>query len=538
MFVVKFSLFSRRRIALLFLGLLGAQVIWAQSARSPDAASQTQEAVRAGLTLVKEKRFDEAIHTFEAGLNSDRQNPLLLNAIGSTYALKNDSEQARKYFLQCLNVDPQFIPARKNLAISYFTSGEYTLAVPELNRLLDAADESRRTAQLFLGIIDERQKQYDKSISMLLASGDLLYRYPEALVSLAHSYSELKEFQRSAAALRHLDALSGVTTSEYFQAGIFYSQFGQNRRAIAEFDKVQRAVPDFPGLAYQRANVLYQLGRSREALKILEASTKVNADSNSLNLLARIAEENRDFALAFQSLRLAAKLDPEKEENYLDFSTLCVDHRNYSLALQSVDIGLSHIPNSYRLQVQRGAVLEKLERFDQAEEVLRKASQLQPDNSEALLSLGIVQAHAGALQDAVGTLSAAIGKFPSNYYMHYYLGNVLSQIDRQDNPDGELDKRAEQELKESIRLNSSFADSYYQLSKLYLHKAPKLAEQNLIECLKRNPNHASAEYALGRLYVETGRQSEGQKLIARFQAQQRAAKLDERNKPGIEAAQP
>jgi predicted Zn-dependent protease len=152
--------------------------------------------------------------------------------------------------------------------------------------------------------------------------------------------------------------------------------------------------------------------------------------------------------------------------------------------------------------------------------------------------LGIVQAHAGALQDAVGTLSAAIGKFPSNYYMHYYLGNVLSQIDRQDNPDGELDKRAEQELKESIRLNSSFADSYYQLSKLYLHKAPKLAEQNLIECLKRNPNHASAEYALGRLYVETGRQSEGQKLIARFQAQQRAAKLDERNKPGIEAAQP
>jgi tetratricopeptide (TPR) repeat protein len=78
-----------------------------------------------------------------------RQDLVLLNAIGSTYALKNDSLQARRYFLQCLQIDPEFIPARKNLAISFFATGEYELAIPELERILRGPADSRRTAQLF-----------------------------------------------------------------------------------------------------------------------------------------------------------------------------------------------------------------------------------------------------------------------------------------------------------------------------------------------------------------------------------------------------
>ena len=56
---------------------------------------------------------------------------------------------------------------------------------------------------------------------------------------------------------------------------------------------------------------------------------------------------------------------------------------------------------------------------------MRRASVLQGDNSVALLSLGIIQTHAGKLQAAISTLSSAIKKFPSNFQMHYYLGVAL-----------------------------------------------------------------------------------------------------------------
>src|SRR5260370_42247503 len=115
------------------------------------------------------------------------------------------------------------------------------------------------------------------------------------------------------------------------------------------------------------------MNRYQEALTILKDLVAKNPDSESLNLLAHIAQKNGDFGLAMQSLRQAAKLDPAKEENYLDFSTICADYANYPLALEAANIGLEHNPNSYRLLVQKGVVLEHLGRLDDAEGTLRNA---------------------------------------------------------------------------------------------------------------------------------------------------------------------
>ena len=486
-----------------------------------------------GLVLVKKKRFDDAIKTFEGGLKGDPQNLVLLNEIGAAYALKGNSEQARSYFLQCLGIDPGFVPARKNLAIAYFNSGEYTLAIPQLEKLGETPGESRRTAQLFLGLIAAKQKDNPKAISALTSAGQFLFQYPEAVLALAQSYFKLQQSGKAKAVLSHLSSLPGVTASERFSAGVLYSQLGQNEKALVEFDRVRRASPGFPRLAFQRASALEELGRSPEALKLLEDSTRENPDADSLNLLARAAEENHQTALAFQSLRLAAKLEPEKEENYLDFSTLCMDHGNNVLALEAADVGLSHLRDSYRLQIQKGAVLDKLNRFNEAEEVLRGASGLQSDNSAALLSLGIVQAHAGKFQDAAGTLEAAIGKSPGNYYTHYFLGNTLLQLDPQRDP--ALITSAEDAYKQSIQLNPSFADAYFQLAQLYLQKDPKLAEKNLLECLRRDPNHPSAEYVLAQLYLKTGRTTEAQKMLQRFKSHKKKA-TEEEKIPGVEPA--
>jgi tetratricopeptide (TPR) repeat protein len=518
-------------VALVCWMVLLPSVVQPQSSPGKKTLTAAQQASIDGLALVKKKRLDDAIKTFEAGLKSDPQNLVLLNAIGAAYTLKGNPEQARAYFLQCLAIDPGFVPARKNRAIAYFNSGEYTLAVPELNKLADSAGASRRTAQLFLGLIAAKQKDYAKTISALTSSGELLYQYPEALLSLAQSYFELRQSGKAESVLSHLNSVTGVTASEHFNAGVLYSQLGRNEKALLEFDRVRRASPEFPRVEYQRAYALEELGRSQQALKLLEDSTKENPDGDSLNLLARVAEENHETALAFQSLRLAAKLQPEKEENYLDFSTLCMDHGNHVLALEAVDVGLSHLPDSYRLQIQKGAVLDKLNRFHEAEEILRTASALQQDNSAALLSLGIVQAHAGKSEDAAGTLEAAIAKSPGNYYAHYFLGNTLLQLNPRRDP--ELVTKAEDAYQQSIRLNPSFADAYFQLAQLYLQKDPKLAEKNLVECLRRDPSHPSAEYVLAQLYLKTGRPSEAQKMLQRFKSHKKKA-TEEEKIPGVE----
>jgi tetratricopeptide (TPR) repeat protein len=483
-----------------------------------------------GMSLVKERRLDEAISTFKNGLASDPQSAVLLNVIGATYSLKGDFEQADDYLLKSLQIDPGFVPARKNLAIVYFNLGKYDLAATEFQRLMNEPGELRSVALLFLGMVAEEQRDFSKSASLLGQSGEVVYQYPRALLSLAHSLFELKQTEKADAVLKRLDAMSGITASEYFKAGLLFSRQRKYQQAIAEFERAGRIDPGLSGLAYQRAVVLDQLGRREDALKVLKESTTIRPNADSLNMLADLARSAGDLNLAIQSLRQAALLEPQKEVNYLDFSTICMDYENYPLALEAADIGLAHIPGSYRLQVQKGAILEKLGRLDEAEKIVQKASGLQEDNSVALLSLGIIQTHAGELQDAIHTLSSAIRKFPSNFQMHYYLGVALEQTLQHD-------PKAAEAFRAAIRLNPSFADSYYHLAKLYLDQDPKLAEENLLACLRLDPHHLSAQYSLGRLYLKTGRQTKGRALIDAFERQQQAEKLKVQQKPSLEVAQ-
>jgi len=492
--------------------------------------SGAAQAYRIGMTLVNEGRLDEAISTFKNGLRTDPQSTVLLNVIGATYSLKADFEQAENYLLKSLQTDPGFVPARKNLAISYFNLGKYDLAITEFQRLINEPGDSRSVAFLFLGIIAEEQNDFSKSASLLGESGDVVYQYPRALLSFAHSLFELKQAQKADAVLRSLDAMSGVAASEYFKAGLLFSQQRQYQQALTEFERADKVDPGLSGLEYRRAVVLDQLGRSEEAQKVLKDLTGIRPDADSLNLLANLARRGGDLNLAIQSLRQAALLEPGKEANYLDFSTICMDYENYPLALEAADIGLAHIPGSYRLQVQKGAILEKLGRFGEAENIVQKASELQEDNSVALLSLAVIQTHAGELQDAINTLSSAIKTFPSNFQMHYYLGVALEQTLKHD-------AKAAEAFRGAIRLNPSFADSYYHLSKLYLDKDPKLAEENLLACLRLDPHHLSAEYSLSRLYLKTGRRVEGRALMDAFERQQQAEKLKVQQKPSLELAQ-
>jgi tetratricopeptide (TPR) repeat protein len=525
--------------------VFGSFVADAQSISGPGGSDQNStqpqdaamQAYHAGISLVRQGHLDEAIQTFKTGLETDPQNLVLMDAIGAAYNLKGDLEPAKKYFLDALQADPGFIPARKNLAITYFNLGQYDLAEPEFRRLMDGPGDSRSIACLFLGIIAEKHQEYDKSVALFEKSADLSHQYPQALISFANSLYNLHRLQKAEAVLNHLDAMSGVSAAEYFAAGQLYSKIGQDNRALADYDRAGQNETELDGLDYQRAVVLDRMGRSQEALKILKDLTAAKPDADSLNLLAHVADENREFDVALQSLRQAAKLDPEREDSYLDFSTLCANYENYTLALQAADAGLTHLPNSYRLQVQKGVMLEKLGRLDEAQEILRSASRLQKDNSVAELSLAIVQADASEWKNAESTLTAAIRDFPTNYYMHYELGKVLVQIQESAPADPEIKARAKHAFREAIRCNPSFADSYYQLSKLYLRGAPKLAEQNLVTCLRLDPNHAPAEYALARLYINSGRRGEGQALIDRFEGQQQAEKLKEKQRPRIEATQ-
>jgi tetratricopeptide (TPR) repeat protein len=517
--------------ALLFITLSSVLAAESPAIRTNSNLALVQDIYKAGMDLVQRGLLDEAIQTFERGLNREPTHLVLLNAIGATYSLKGNKEEAQRHFLRALELDPQFEPARKNLAIAYFDSGQYDLAIPEFEHLSEKP-EGKPVAFLFLGMISENRRQYQKAIEYLEQSGNLAFQYPRALLSFAQSLYKSGQPEKSQLVLERLQATSNVSASDWLQAGVFYARLGEYQKALEVLNKVKQKDSQLPALDSPQTYVLDRLGRSKEGLNILQGLTDRDPDARTLNLLAHVAERAGEIDLSIQAFRKAAKLEPAREENYLDYSTLCMNHKNFPLALEIVEVGLGNLPRSYRLLVQKGAILAELGKLDQAHETLRSAMELEADHREALLSLARIQAHAGEFDDVVETIAAGVEKYPDDFYMHYYCGFVLLERTKRQGMEGEMLERAQRVLERAIHLNPTFAGSYLLLGKIYLDKDPKVAAGHLETCLRLDPNNASAKYQLGRLYLKMGKHKEGESLLSQVKGQ-RSQQAEEDKKPRI-----
>jgi tetratricopeptide (TPR) repeat protein len=526
----------RRRVSIVAASLCIAFAFGSAGAQVPSPRVETDRLFQSGVLQAKDGHVDEAIALFRQALAIQPNDARLLDATGAAYSLKGDLETARQFFVQSLQIDRESVSVKQNLAIALFGLEQYEAASTQFNSLQAIPGKPHAVASLFLGLIAQRQANCTRALPLLEASGTLMYQYPDALLSFSECEFQIKNMRRAEEALADFDRLSQITPAQYLEAADLYTRLGSNEKALEDLAHGQ-SLDAQPAVVLKRAVLLRKMNRLEDAQKVLEEQASSHPTFELLSLLAGISTDRGDFAVALKSLKRAAEVQPDREESYLQFSTICADHGNDQLALDSAEIGLDHVPGSYKLTVQKGVVQEKLGHLNDAEETLRNAAAMQKDNGIALLSLAVVQAHGGKPDQAEQTLDDAIRQSPDNYYMYYFRAKLLLQFANAHADRADLRDSARRSLEKAIQLNPEYADSYYQLSGMYLTSAPKLAEQALRKCLQVDPNHIPAQYSLARLYVRTGRKTQGQALLARFKTQQRSDELQLQKQLRIEVAQ-
>ncbi len=102
-----------------------------------------------GLEHLRAGRVDEALEHFQAARRSNPDDLVALNMIGAILCIKDEPGDAIPYFERALQIAPDFVPARKNVAIGEFELGRYESAKAHLRELLDVPD-ARAQASLFL----------------------------------------------------------------------------------------------------------------------------------------------------------------------------------------------------------------------------------------------------------------------------------------------------------------------------------------------------------------------------------------------------
>lgn len=483
---------------------------------------------RNGLELIQAGRVDEALLHYEARLKENPDDVKSLNMMGSILCMKDDPEASLPFFQRALARSPDFVAARKNLAIAEFELGRYEAAEVNLTQLVAVPDASD-LANLFLGMIASETGRHERAVRLLDDTGTLVDSQPRALIAYARSLNHVGNLDRAKGALaaaRSRDDLTGQDLVDAAQVAASLELFDE---ALADLERAEAADSTVSGIGIRKVDVLVHAGRSEEALALARELAEEAPSGALLSRLAGLSESAGDLDGAIMALRKRVQIDPQSADSYIALSEFCVKYRNPELALEILDLGLGRIPKSYRLFVQKGITLGQGQRYDEARAAFSDAIALTPNHSVALTALAVTLILSEEMPEALKALENGVEQFPNDFYLHYIYGFAL---DRSQANDMDQDRRAlaEEHLKKSIELNDRFPSAYYRLGKLMAESNMDGAIQNLEAAVRLDPQLMAAKYQLGQLYLDGGRNDDGARLLREVgEAKQRA--LEEEQMP-------
>lgn len=172
--------------------------------------------------------------------------------------------------------------------------------------------------------------------------------------------------------------------------GHAYAEAQQYAAALGAFERAHDETPDSPAVLSGMAAVYEDLGQWSEAETLLRRSIELAPTSARFVLLGHAQTAQREFAGARASFQEALRRDPGNEEALFNL-----------------------------------AVLEKSDRPREAERMLVRVIELDPEFAPARRELGFLYLGRGLLTEAEELLRKAIELDPDDAWASVYIGNLL-----------------------------------------------------------------------------------------------------------------
>ncbi len=129
---------------------------------------------------------------------------------------------------------------------------------------------------------------------------------------------------------------------------------------------------------------------------------------------------------------------------------------------------VDRVPNNYFALSNLAAVQIEAGKLAAAEVALKKAVEINDQDSFAFTNLGILYSRQGRIEEATEALTQALALNDADAVAHNYLGVCLGQ--------GSKREEAEQQFKKAIELNGAYPDAHFNLAVLYATTEPQLME--------------------------------------------------------------
>lgn len=442
------------------------------------------------MTLLKQKRVDDAVIEIQKVLRSNPNNAYAHNILGSAYLAKGQLDEGMAELEQATKIDPGLADAYLKRGLFHLATGEGAQGEADLVKAIAAAPEVLNS-RLMLVTHYLRQKNFTAAIETLQegmngsASDALLQNY------LAAAYFSQQKPELALQALRKAKELNPEYLTPYFNLASYAASKADYPQSIGEYQAVlERDAKNTKALlglisvyslsgqtaeiekTYQQleatgteegfaraADHRAKLKQFGEALAIADRGLAVIPNSAALfEIKGRLYLQQKQFdqaesaftrlsglapergnqfllGLYFQSGKTAKaqqlvdnllKSTPTEDYPYLLATALAVKNQQKQQAIEILNKGISLVPKPVRLQMQLGAMLELAGDRQKAEQTYQEIISSTPRFAPAYMSLGFINEQRGDKGQALELYRSALEYDPKNVAVLNNLAYLLT----------------------------------------------------------------------------------------------------------------
>ena len=290
-------------------------------------------------------------------------------------------EQAAAEFRAALELDPSLaMRARFPLAVALFELKDSGAARREFDAVRRQAGD-RTNIFYYLGRLDLQGQNFTGAIRNLTnAVADP--PFPDTAYYLG--FACLKQGDLSAAEkwLKLAQQANPSDGAVLFQLGALYRKQGrqeQANEAFARSTELRRRAAEATELRHECATQLEHA--ALDEARAVCSRLYDEGDAAKLTALGTVYGEHHQYAAALEPLRRAAELAPQSPQMQYNLAFTLYQMNRYEEASQPIAQAVKRWPDIFQLNSLYGAVLCKLGREREALPVLRRAHQLNPEDT-------------------------------------------------------------------------------------------------------------------------------------------------------------
>jgi tetratricopeptide (TPR) repeat protein len=369
---------------------------------SPGSNPELKRALAQNLMLAEQ--YDEALKVYQEVLAEDPKDAQSQLRVSQIYRQKHDFAKAREASRKALEIDPENLEVRFNDVNLFEAEGKIAEAITLLKDMLGSTRKQSYNA-------GEKANR----VALLERLG-VMYRSNEQPREAVAAFQEIGELDAT------LSPRVAAQVIETYRAAKDYA------KAEREADEAAKKHPDDRTLRMVRASVLAETGKPAQAVEELKTLLDGKSDREIQLSIAQAHEKARNYAEMAKALEAAEKLSESKDEKETVLfmrGAMYEKLKQYDAAEAEFRKVLALNPgNASALNYLGYMLADRNVRLSEAQQLIQKALDRDPNNGAYLDSLGWVYYRMGKLEEAEQTLRRALERFPRDPTIHDHLGDV------------------------------------------------------------------------------------------------------------------